>query len=135
MLSVGLLSLLLLGSFYGFSKFYVSSTMTLASRQLVQMLRYARQLAIMRQCVITLCGSSDGYHCDGHWAAGRLVIDNHKQRFSYDSGSNNIRWLWRSSFGYNDYLKFSPTGFTLGQQGRFNLLETEGQGSAGGGSC
>ncbi|MDF1654325.1 MAG: GspH/FimT family pseudopilin [Coxiellaceae bacterium] len=90
--------------------------------QLNSMIRFAQVSALSRKEVITLCGSH-GRYCDGDWQAGLLVIsglDQVKLRY-WARDIKQWHLSWRGSYGRNDYLKFSPSGFTLGQQGRFYL--------------
>jgi prepilin-type N-terminal cleavage/methylation domain-containing protein len=121
LLVLSLMALMMLVAAPGFSGFITKARGAGAVMLLYSDVRFAQHSAITHDQVITLCGSDDGYHCDGAWSVGRLVINPQtNQRFRYDRlDSKADRWYWRSSFGRNDYLKFAPTGFTLGQQGRF----------------
>ena len=81
----------------------------------------ARSEAITQSRVIVFCGSEDNTHCDGQWQAGQLMlIDDSQQVLRIYSGiSPGDRLWWKSSLGYNNALKFAPTGFTQGQRGSF----------------
>ncbi|MDF1760880.1 MAG: GspH/FimT family pseudopilin [Coxiellaceae bacterium] len=90
--------------------------------QLSSMIRFSQMAALSRGGVITLCGSH-GQYCDGDWQAGLLVVsavDQVKLRY-WARKIKSWHLSWRGSYGQNDYLKFAPSGFTLGQQGRFYL--------------
>ncbi len=118
------LSLVLLVGFFaerGFAGFSRHAKSQAAIQQLYTDIRLAQSEAIRRGHVVVLCGSQDALTCDGAWNRGRLIQDEETHdRLRYDSSPKQSgRWVWRSSFGRNDYLKFAPTGFTLGQQGRF----------------
>lgn len=110
---------------FGFSWFYYRASAQSSVSELIADLHYAQSEAITRNSAITLCGSRDGIHCDGDWSSGRLIINlaSH-HRYRYRHIKSRGRWFWRSSFGLNDYLKFAPTGFTLGQQGRFSYCDS-----------
>jgi type IV fimbrial biogenesis protein FimT len=121
MLVLVLMGVALVFAVAGFHAFSKQSTASAAIQRLYADIRLTQSTAIRRGHTVVLCGSQDGLVCDGDWAAGRLIEDLQMgQRLRYDRlGAFGGKWVWRSSFGRNDYLKFAPTGFTLGQQGRF----------------
>ena len=72
--------------------------------------------------VVDVCGSADGVVCDGGWSQGIRLQTAGSQLIRYwPIGHNSVRLSWRGSFGRNHHLKFAPSGFTLGQLGRFYL--------------
>ncbi len=97
--------------------------------QLSHIIRFAQLNALARGRVVTLCGSHHGKRCDGAWQQGLLVelAVNHQLIHYWPRRNRRWRLSWRASFGRNDYLKFAPSGFTLGQQGRFYLCSPQGE--------
>lgn len=89
--------------------------------QLRQAIRVARNIAIQRQRVTQLCGSSDQNTCDGHWENGQIIVlpASGKVLEHYQGLQNGCHLYWRSSFRRNHFLNFTARGFTQGQQGTF----------------
>ncbi len=89
--------------------------------QIVTAIQAARSSAIARDEVIIFCGSVDRQHCDGSWQAGQFIQSDQNQKImrTFPALPLGDRLLWRSSLGYNQELKFAPSGFTLGQRGSF----------------
>lgn len=81
----------------------------------------ARSAAIAQNQVVDFCGSQDRRHCDGEWSQGQVMLLDQTQEVlqRYDGLTKGDRLWWNSSLGYDDTLKFAPTGFTNGQRGSF----------------
>lgn len=90
-------------------------------RQITTAVDAARNEAMAREEMVTVCGSGDGMHCDGQWQAGQImVLDQNQQLLRVFPGvaAGDQLW-WQSSLGRNNALKLAPTGFTDGQRGSF----------------
>ncbi len=89
--------------------------------QLLTAINYARNEAITRGEIITLCKSNDMHTCSGSWQGGQIIVNEHQQILrTFSHLSSGVKLIWNSSGKNQDtYLKFSPTGFTQGQRGSF----------------
>ncbi len=94
---------------------------------LFSMLYLARSEAIKRSSVVTICKSSDGQNCGGNWSDGWLMFaDQNKDGamnisevvITHNQISENINVSW-TAFGSNNYIRFTPRGMTLAQNGTF----------------
>lgn len=107
---------------YGWRQFLAHQQMRQEQEHLIRLIQFAQISAMRRGEVVTLCGSDDGKHCDGVWAHGvRVQTDNSQLLRYWRIVNGSVRLSWRGSFGRNHHLKFAPSGFTLGQLGRFYL--------------
>lgn len=90
--------------------------------RLLSAIRLTRMQAVVSGDKITFCGSSNGLSCDENWQAGQIIIDNqtHKLLRVFPALPPSILLTWRGS-GHQPYLTFQASGFTNGQQGRFNI--------------
>lgn len=92
----------------------------IATQKIAAGIRFARFQAILRKEPVIFCKSSDHLQCGGAWRDGQLVITQGGvvlQVLGALVAGDNL--VWRSSFGRNDALELLPSGYTLGQQGRF----------------
>lgn len=96
---------------------------------LFSMLYLARSEAIKRSRVVTICKSSDGQNCGGNWSNGWLMFADQNKDGALDAGdeivargkiSEEIAVGW-VAFGSNNYIRFSPRGMTLAQNGTFTV--------------
>ena len=96
---------------------------------LFSMLYLARSEAIKRSSVVTICKSSDGLGCGGQWSEGWLMFADQNKDGAIDSGeeivsrgkiSDEIAVGW-VAFGSNNYIRFTPRGMTLAQNGTFTV--------------
>jgi type IV fimbrial biogenesis protein FimT len=120
--------------------FTVSSMKELVLRQRVTtqinsfsgMQRMARQSAIFRQSIVTMCPSRDGITClkRKYWHEGVLifvdinadrVVDekDHIVKF-YKTENIDIQITWRA-YQNKSYLQFTPNGWTNNQNGTFRF--------------
>lgn len=96
--------------------------------QLVAAINFARNEAILRHEVITLCKSKNGKNCSGEWKNGLIVFvdqqisgqvgvgDKILRVFSAVPNNSFLEWLGQRS---NDYLQMDASGTTHGQAGTF----------------
>lgn len=118
-LSIGLI--LLLTGIPAWRHLVAQNKRTHTVNQIIAELHAARSEAISRSQVVVFCGSRDGTHCDGQWQIGRLALldQNREVLRVYSALTAGDRFWWQGSLGYNDALKWMPTGFTQGQRGSF----------------
>ncbi len=99
---------------------------------LFSMLYLARSEAIKRSSVVTICKSNDGQDCGGQWSEGWLMFADQNKDGSIDPGeeivsrgkiSDEIAVGW-VAFGSNNYIRFTPRGMTLAQNGTFTVCPT-----------
>ncbi|OGT52088.1 MAG: hypothetical protein A3F17_08290 [Gammaproteobacteria bacterium RIFCSPHIGHO2_12_FULL_41_15] len=95
------------------------------SNALEQAWQTARVIAVQKNETVTLCGSSDGKHCDGDWQKAWIIQSNQKvwQQFRNPYVATTI--TLKSNLPTQNYLQFSSLGTTQGQQGRFVVCESE----------
>jgi type IV fimbrial biogenesis protein FimT len=121
LLSVGVGLILLLAGIPAWRHLVAQNKMATTVNQIIAELHAARSDAISRGQMVIFCGSRDGAHCDGQWQAGQLALldQNHQILRVYSGIAAGDRFWWQGSLGYNDALKWTPTGFTQGQRGSF----------------
>lgn len=118
-----------------FFKKKVSHDIDRVSKQLQQHLEFAKSVAINRQSMVTVCGSSDAKSCDHQWSQGYIAfIDNTGEGIKgegdplilfqrYERATFNIHW---DGFLSKKIIQFSP-GFIWGQNGRLSLSDPAGR--------
>lgn len=88
-------------------------------------LQLARNEAIKRHTVVTVCHSADQFHCGGSWNDSLLVfvdsngnhrLDNNETIIQVIQASNGGQLQWRG-FGSQDYIEFTPYGLNNQQNG------------------
>lgn len=121
LLSVSVGLILLLAGIPAWHHLVARNKMAATVNQIIAELHAARSDAISRGQMVIFCGSRDGAHCDGQWQAGQLALldQNHQILRVYSGVAAGDRFWWQGSLGYNDALKWTPTGFTQGQRGSF----------------
>lgn len=89
---------------------------------------YARSAAISFNTTVTLCPSSDGERCGGHWDDGTITFTDHNQdhepngndellrHVSFPIEDANLTW---HAFQNRQYLQMLGTGYTNYQNGNF----------------
>lgn len=90
-----------------------------ATRQLMMAINYARSEAVTGGEVVTLCKSSDFKSCGGSWSEGYIAsaADTEILRvFMPTHLGDRITW---QGFPSSNYVQFSPSGFTMAQNGSF----------------
>ncbi|BFM14343.1 hypothetical protein R50073_05260 [Maricurvus nonylphenolicus] len=104
-----------------------------ARDNLLAAINYTRLEAISRVTTITLCPKLTSSTCGKVWSEGILVFTDPNQNGRIDEeeevlrefsplwGGGTLRW---SSFGSNNYLRYTPLGNTLNQNGSFIYCPT-----------
>lgn len=101
---------------------------------LFSMVYMARSEAIKRNTVVTVCKSLDGENCGGDWSDGWLMFadpDADGERSASETSittgeiAENTSVSW-TAFGSDNYLRFSPQGLTLAQNGTFRVCDKQG---------
>jgi len=97
--------------------------------KIVNALQFARTESIKLGKTVKFCKSKDLKKCctrDCTWQDGQLIViddkygkDNKKVIGVFKSLQAIGQLIWKSNFGSNDFLEFSPYGTTTGQQGSF----------------
>lgn len=97
---------------------------------LLQTVHNARQHAIIKGEIITVCASKNGETCSKDWSAGHLIFvdqNGNRERDEEDSiinqvygshGSDPVTWR---SFKVASTLQFLPSGITNHQNGTFTI--------------
>lgn len=94
--------------------------------RLLSALYLARSEAVRRGEVITFCKSVDQKNCGGQWNDGQIIINaSGKVLYVYPQLSPLVELNWSGSFGFDDAIKFLPTGFAA-QQGHFDYHLLQG---------
>ena len=88
----------------------------------------ARNEAIKRTEMITLCPSSDHKTCGGHWRDGQIMKMGSGQVLRiFDNLSGDDDLVWNSSGGRDESLELMPSGYTHGQRGSFYYCTQDAQ--------
>jgi len=97
--------------------------------QLQLALQFARQEALLRREVMTLCGSRDQKSCTASWQEGVIVFIDYKQDGSVESPSHILRVFqfrrlegvlhWRAFPLNKSVCQFLPLGTTNHENGSF----------------
>ena len=119
---LGLMSGLLTQVFSQMHRVLENNYMISYQHRVVQAIRLARFSAVISHRRVIYCGSANQKTCDGRWSDGQLV--------QYAGGGEVIRAYPALSLGYvmqwkgtaADGLSISSSGFTLGHQGRFDIM-------------
>lgn len=107
------------------------------ANQLFSIIYLARSEAIKRSSVVTICKSTNGQNCGGKWSDGWLMFADHNEDGTQDpaestiiSGTidSQITMTW-SAFGSDNYIRLTPRGMTLSQNGTFTLCPEKGDAS------
>lgn len=103
--------------------FIVSHQLHALIYRMIGAIELARHEAMHRALSVRLCGSADQKQCDGQWTQGVKISLKSREKFIryYPALPLGYRLIWRSNFGRNLALDFTPEGFTDGQQGAFYL--------------
>ena len=99
--------------------------------ELVTFINYARNQAVYRHCIVTLCSSSDGKSCGGKWKDGLIVFVDHEgdgrvvnegeilRVYAAIPANSDLEWSGQRSL---KYLQMDASGTTRGQAGTFRFV-------------
>ena len=103
--------------------------------QIIRAIHMARESAIFRNQVVTLCPTNNGNYCHGDWHEGMLLfIDTNEDRhlaeteeriYHFQPLNKGDKLHWRA-FRRKAYLLMHPTGVTAYQNGTFTYCPKEG---------
>lgn len=115
---LGILTLLLIPSYRSLLQ---RNRTTVVVNQLISAINFSRSQSILQDDFIFFCGSQDHLNCDGQWSEGQIIKTKNQDVIlrTFSKFTKGDQLFWKSSLGKNDYLEFSPTGFTDGQDGSF----------------
>lgn len=104
------------------------------ANQLFSIIYLARAEAIKRSTVVTVCKSGNGQTCGAQWSEGWLmfadqdadgILDPLEHIISAGLLDSQIMVSW-SAFGSDNYLRLTPRGMTMSQNGTFTLCPING---------
>ena len=117
---LSLLAALLLFSLQSYQPIESTAQSRIVLTQLMSLVRYARAQAIRSGNIVTLCKSRDGKTCSGTWSDGQIaIIKGWKTRILIALGPIKMGTLHFRAFQSADFLRFTPNGTTLEQNGTF----------------
>lgn len=117
---------------YNMKDLILRNQMTNYVNNFVTMQHLARQTAIFRQSLVTLCASNDGQIClaKKYWHEGMLIFIDYNGNQKIDnqdiivkfhkSEVKTMRMTWRA-FQNKSYLQFTSNGWTNSQNGTFRF--------------
>jgi type IV fimbrial biogenesis protein FimT len=115
-------AILLLIVYPGMHDFYSKNISLAEADKIKTALQLTRNEAIRQNTTMTFCKSKSFNDCDGNWNDGQ-IIKNPKNTIirKFDPIPKHDVLTWKSSFSgeKNDYIAFTSTGTTAGQQGSF----------------
>ncbi|MCU7836413.1 MAG: GspH/FimT family protein [gamma proteobacterium symbiont of Taylorina sp.] len=126
---ISILGIILSLSAPSFSGMIKRQKATGEANNLVSLIYLSRSEAIKNNQVVTLCRSSNGQVCGNSWSEGWLMfVDNNRngakdlhEKIIRSGHAGNGYQISFSAFGSNRYMRFSPLGITLSQNGTFKL--------------
>ena len=103
---------------------------------LVSALNFTRSSAITSKITTTLCPNHNNVECGKDWTNGILIFTDRNQDGKFDVGADEILKItakphhphslkW-SSFGNRPFIRYSPLGHTLNQNGTFVYCPKDG---------
>jgi type IV fimbrial biogenesis protein FimT len=126
LVSLTLLAGLLLCSLQSYQPIQITTESRTVLTQLINVMRYARSEAIRSGNMVTLCKSRDGKTCGGTWSDGQIAfIKGWNTRILIALGPIKRGKLRLQAFQSADFLRFTPKGTTLEQNGTFIYCPTE----------
>lgn len=129
MIVVSLFGILMSLSVPSFNEMLMRQKAKGEENKLVSLIYLARSEAIKSNQVVSLCRSSNGLECGDDWSDGWLMFVDNNHNGSKDvdekilrsgQAGNGYQVSFRA-FGSNRYLRFTPLGITLSQNGTFKL--------------
>ncbi len=125
---LSIFSILSVSSYGLMRNLFDSNHQYVQANHLISILQYARLEAVRRGLPVIVCGSSDLQSCDGDWSRGQVIKVKEEILRVFPQRKVHEYWAWKSSFGKNHQLEFTPLGFTKGQQGSFYTAQEVGRG-------
>lgn len=89
---------------------------TTLRNQLVSLLQAGRSQAITYQQTRTICGSSDGSKCTGHWQQNWLLLSHENKPIQHVQLPPNTNVCWN---GFSNTIKYQRNGTSPISNGRF----------------
>ncbi|MCG8613371.1 MAG: GspH/FimT family pseudopilin [Pseudomonadales bacterium] len=99
---------------------------------LVHLLAAARQTAVSKKVVTTICPSNDGVRCEKNWSYeiiafedrnNNKIRENNEPIISNKSALPSTHQLTWRSFQNKPYIQYSSVGYTLSHNGSFVLCD------------
>lgn len=125
-----ILSILLSSGMPSLNSMVKNKRVDVSASKLRQTIELARNAAVTKNALVTLCRSQDGESCGGKWSDGILVFTDHDADRELDDEDEVFRYtsfhehdgsiIWRA-FQNKQYLQITPLGFTRYQNGNFTL--------------
>ena len=103
------------------------AALDVVQQNLQNTLLFAQSSAMALGESVEVCGGDQ--RCDGQWSHGVSVRTVAGRLLRVWGNTSSVSIVWNSSFDQNNRLIFQPSGFTLGQQGRFYLCDNAGNAS------
>ena len=129
MIVISVLSILMSLSVPSFSAMFKRHKASGEADNMVSLIYLARSEAIKNNQVVTICRSENGLECGNDWKNGWLIFVDNNRNGSKDINEKILRsgqagngyQLSFRAFGSTRYLRFTPLGITLAQNGTFKL--------------
>ncbi len=111
-----------------YQSYITQAKVTAGINQLAGLIQLARQSAVSKNQVVTVCPSSDGINCSRDWRQGQILFTDNNKNHVIDENDQLIKALpaldknhnltWKA-FQNKKFLQYSPAGFTRSQNGTF----------------
>ncbi|PTQ90675.1 GspH/FimT family pseudopilin [Agitococcus lubricus] len=135
MISLVIFSIILLWGSYYLSSLIKQVQAQLVMYQLSSLVQSAKSYAFNNHINVTLCGSSDSYHCDNDWSTGVLVLED-RNRNGLADGEDKLlkfeplilqphRLSWQGFSGPR--LIIESFGMTYASNGTFTFCRHDGE--------
>lgn len=124
LVTLAIAALLLGFALPGWTALMKKSQVSESVRQLTQAIQLARNSALARHRMVTICPSADGQRCSGNWGGGLLVFTgddldvSEEERLGVFPATTANRVEWRA-FRRSSTLQFQASGATYAHNGSF----------------
>ena len=99
-----------------------------AVTRLAYLVAKSHDVSLTRHQIVTLCGATDGHHCDGNWHRIILFVDPRKQRETGAAQAllaqqqfNQATQITLKAFPSKKYLSFDAKGLLNNSNGTFTV--------------
>lgn len=102
-------------------QYRATQQLSLAVSALRHLLLNAQAQAMAQGKRVSVCGSRDGWHCDGGWSYYTLLRGSDGRVRRSLALASGVTLTYHANFGRNHLVEYLGNGMTHGQDGRFDF--------------